>query len=102
MNWEKLKSPARATFKSQFSNFFVNWDKFESTALVQDSEVPILNLQINWEKLCTNLNLTAKNKIGNLHKSGDLNMMNEIFQFLKFQEFNEWVKICFPLGKKKF
>ena len=64
MNWEKLKSPARTTFKSHnFRNFFVNWDKCESTALVQDSEVPILNLQMNWEKLCPNLSLTAKNKI---------------------------------------
>ena len=70
MNWEKLKSPARTTFKSHnFQKIFVNWDKFESTALVQDSQVPILNLQINWERLCPNLSLTAKNKIG---KSGDL------------------------------
>ena len=61
---------------------------------------------MNWEKVCPNLSYTSENKIGKLPKAWlhfKLNMMIEIFRFLKFQEFiNELGKICFPLGKMEF
>ena len=51
---------------------------------------------MNWEKLFSNISFTAEN----LQEAGHIKMMNEIFHFLKFQEFiNELGKICFPLGK---
>ena len=34
----------------------------------QHSEILILNLCINWEKLGPTLGLTVENKMGNLHK----------------------------------
>ena len=51
---------------------------------------------MNWEKLFSNISFTAEN----LQEAGHIKMMNEIFHFLKFQEFiNELGKICFSLGK---
>ena len=59
---------------------------------------------MNRENVYPNLNFTVENIMGNLHKANfKLNPMNEIFNFLKFQDFiNEFGEICFPLGKMEF
>ena len=36
MYWETFRIPARATFKNPNFNLYVNWEKFGSTASVQD------------------------------------------------------------------
>ena len=62
-----------------------------------------MNLQTNWEKLCPNLSFTVGNKISQGWPHLILNIMQEIFNFLKFQEFiNELRKIRFSLRKMKF
>ena len=61
---------------------------------------------MNWEKVCPNLSYTSENKIGKLPKAWlhfKLNMMIEIFRFLKFQEFiNELGKYVFHWEKWNF
>ena len=59
---------------------------------------------MNWES-CPNFSFTAENKMGNLKgwTYFKINMRNEIFHLLIFQEFiNKLEKICFPLGKIEF
>ena len=72
MNWEKLRSPARATFKD--SNFLslCELGKTWKHSLRPRFQRPNLNLLMNWEKLCTNLSFTIENKMGNLHKAGHI------------------------------
>ena len=75
MNWEKLRSPARATFKNpNFRSLRENWEKTLKYSLrpYQNSKVPIWNLLMHWEKLCPNLSFTVKNKMGNLYKTGHI------------------------------
>ena len=48
MNWEKL----------------LNWEVYTA----QDNY--ILNLWMNWEKLCPELSFAVENKVGNSHKKG--------------------------------
>ena len=50
----------------------MNWKKNLKVYAAQDQhlKIQISNLQMNWEKLCPNLSLTVKNKMGNLHKKG--------------------------------
>ena len=50
----------------------MNWEKHGSIYIAQDQhfKIKILNLWMNWEKLCSNLSLTVGNKMGNLHKKG--------------------------------
>ena len=53
MNFERIE-------KSSWSNnLCVIYEKLGSTAEVQDSIVPILNLKMNWRKLYPNLIFTA-------------------------------------------
>ena len=40
------------------------------TVLDQHFKIRILNLWMNWEKLCPYLSFTVENKIGNSHKKG--------------------------------
>ena len=54
MNWEKLRSPARATFKNPKISLW-------STAEDLHSKILILNSWFNWEKLCPNLYFTIEN-----------------------------------------
>ena len=72
MNWEKLRTPARATFKHPNFQSLSELGKLGSTTYAQDSQVPISNPQMNWEKLNPNLSFTAENKKGNLHKAGHI------------------------------
>ena len=39
------------------------------TAQEQHLKIQILNLWMNWEKLCPNLNFAVENKMMNLHKN---------------------------------
>ena len=64
MNWEKLTIPIGATFKSTNFPSFYELEKLRSTAYVQESKVPVLNILMNWEKLSLNLNFIAENKMG--------------------------------------
>ena len=50
----------------------MKWEKLENTVSDQDLKVPILNQQMNWEKLCSNLSFTIENEIWNLHKAGHI------------------------------
>ena len=68
MNLEKLRSPARATFKnSGFQSFHELTKRFK----VEPSETfrnLNLNLRVNGEIVSPNLSFTVENKDGNLHK----------------------------------
>ena len=47
----------------------MNWKNLEVyTARDQHFKIQILNLWMNWEKLCSNLCFTVENMIGNSHK----------------------------------
>ena len=67
MNWEKLESPARATFKNPKLSL-LNGKIFEVQPKTNTQKMPILNLWINWENVCPNIRFTVENKISNLHK----------------------------------
>ena len=56
----------------------MNWRKNGSTALDQHYKVPILNLLVNWEKLCPNLSFTVENKMGNLHKADHISNLTSL------------------------
>ena len=67
MTWEKMRSPDRATLKNP--KIFLQIGKnLEVQPKANTQKIPILNLWMNWEKLCPNLSFTAENKIGSLHK----------------------------------
>ena len=66
MNWEKLGSPARATFKNPNSLCQMGKSSKYSLRPTNTQKIPILNLWMNWEKFCPNLRFTVENKIGNL------------------------------------
>ena len=61
MNWEKLRSPAKATFKNPKISLW-------STAEDLHSKILILNSWFNWEKLCPNLYFTIENMRDELHR----------------------------------
>ena len=63
MNWEKLKSPTRATFKNP--NFQSFYKLVEPKTNIQKSQ-----FESNGElrKVCHNLSFTVENKDGDLHK----------------------------------
>ena len=68
-------------------------------------KLPILNLWMNWEKLCTNLSFTIENKIGTLHKTRlfKLNIMKEIIHYLRYKSLSEnWQKSVINLEKINF
>ena len=67
MNWEKLGSPARATFKNPKLSLS-NGKIFEVQPKISTQKIPILNLWMNWENFCPNLRFTVENKIGNYTK----------------------------------
>ena len=104
MNWKKLESwskncekltiPAKATFKN------LNFPSL--CELKKNLDGLILNILMTWEMLCLNLNFTAENKMGNLHKAGHIStstwwMTYSVYSYLK--NLSELVKIYFPLGK---
>ena len=104
MNWEKLESwskncgkltiPAKATFKNP--NFPSLYE------LRKNLDVLILNILMTWEMLCLNLNFTAENKIGNLHKAGHISTSTWGITYSissNLKNLLELVKIRFPLGK---
>ena len=84
MIWEKLRIPAKATFKNpdfrSLGEFGKTWSKIQKSQfwikdprfLVQGVKVSILNQYINWEKFCPNLLFTAENQMGNLCKIGHI------------------------------
>ena len=61
MNWEKLGSSARATFKNPTTSLLIgkNWEVQPKT---NTQKIPILNLWMNWENVCLNLSFTIENK----------------------------------------
>ena len=66
-NWEKLRSPIRATFKNPKMYLLIG-KNVEVQPKTNTQKIPILNLWMNWENSCPNLSLAVENKIGNLHK----------------------------------
>ena len=60
MNWEKSRSPARATFRNPKISLLIG--------KTNTQKIPIWNLWRNWENLYLCLSFTVENKIGNLHK----------------------------------
>ena len=104
MNWEKLKSPARATFKNPKISLWIG-KNVEVQPKTNTQEIPILNLRMNWKYLCPNLGFTVEDKIGNLHQIGLLTFQtyhNEwyILQTQILELIEELRRICFP-GKNK-
>ena len=86
VNWEKfgiateatLRSPDRVTFKNLKVSLWIGnnlevslWVRknLEVKSKTNTQKIPVLNLWMNWEKLCPNLSFTVENKIGNLHKT---------------------------------
>ena len=66
MNWEKMRSPDKATLKKPKISLWV-WKNLEVQPKTNTQKIPILNLWTNWEN-CFNLNFTVENKTGNLHE----------------------------------
>ena len=63
--------------KKTISHLFYNLEKslkYTHTAQDQHFNIQILNLWMNWEKLCPNLSFTIENKMGNLHKKWPSNI----------------------------
>ena len=50
----------------------MNWEKLGSIHTAQDQhfKIQILNLWMNWERICHNLSFTDENRMDNLHKKG--------------------------------
>ena len=62
MTWEKMRSPDRATLKNP--KIFLQIGKnLEVQPKANTQKIPILNLWMNWEKLCPNLSFTVEKKI---------------------------------------
>ena len=58
MNWEKFRSPARAILKSSK----ILWEFGKNLKVRPETNVQkilILNLWMNWERLCPNLSFTV-------------------------------------------
>ena len=69
MNWEKSRSPARATVKNPKISLLIG-KNLEVQPKTNTQKIPILNLWRNWENLCPYLSFTVDNRISNLHKIG--------------------------------
>ena len=57
----------------------MNWKKLGSIYTInqdQHFKIQILNLWMNWEKLCPNLSFTVENKLGNSHIKKDGHISN--------------------------
>ena len=61
MNWEKLRSSARATFKNLRISLLIgkNWEVQPKT---NTQKIPILNLWMNLENVCPNLSFSLLKK----------------------------------------
>ena len=61
MNWEKLGSSARATFKNLRISLLIgkNWEVQPKT---NTQKIPILNLWMNLENVCANLSFSLLKK----------------------------------------
>ena len=69
MNWWKFECAIWAIQKSKFSSLLWTGKNLKVyTAQDQHFKIQILNLWINWEKLCPNFSFTVENKMGNSHK----------------------------------
>ena len=75
MNWEKSRSPARATFKNPKISLLIG-KNLKVQRKTNTQKIPIWNLWRNWKNLWSYLRFTVENKIGK--------------------------KTCFPLEKLKF
>ena len=60
MNWEKSRSPARATFRNPKISLLIG--------KTNTQKIPIWNLWRNWENLYPYVSFTGENRIDNLHK----------------------------------
>ena len=61
MNWVKLQSPEKATFKNPKISLWI-WKNLEIQPKINTQKIPILNVWMNWEKSCPNLSFTVQNK----------------------------------------
>ena len=105
MNWEKLKSSARAT--SQNHNFpsLCELGKAWKCSLRPNSKTQILDLLMNWEKLCPDLSSTVANKMGNLRKTGRISNLTWWLRhfILNFKNLpTNWEKYVFNWKKRGF
>ena len=84
------------------SNLFYELAKYSKvyTAQNQHFKIQILNLWMNWEKLCPNLSLTIENKMGNSRKKRwsdfELNINDWDIPLPKTLRIYQWI------GKKSF
>ena len=69
--------------------------KYTHIARDQHFKIQILNLWMNWEKLCPNLSFTIENKMGNLHKKWPSNIKLNIndcdIQFPIISRIYQWI-----------
>ena len=59
---------------------------------------------MNWEKLCPDLNFTAENKLGKLHKAGHILTLTWLTYSISSSCKNllmNWVKYMFSIGKNE-
>ena len=104
MNWEKLRSPARATIKNPKISLLIgkNWEVQFKTK-IQKSQFWIYRWTVKSYVLI--LSYTVENEMGNIHKAGHISTYHDEWEFPspQIQElFNKLWKICFPFGKMEF
>ena len=104
MNREKLRVPARATFKNpNFQSFCELGKTWKHKSKIQKSQFWIYR----WlKKLCLNLSFTAENMMGNVHKAGHISTLIWRMRYSIFSNFKNlsmnWVKYNFHLEKWNF
>ena len=94
LNWEKLRSPFRTTFKSFKISLWTGKNlELQSKTNIQKSQLWIYGLGINWESLGPNLSFTVEN---NKHNEWDIPLPQivKIYQWLGEKSF--------PLEKVEF
>ena len=72
MNWEKLRSPTKATFENSNFQFPGQLGKLWQQSLRPAFKSVSFNLWMNWENLCPNLSFAIENSMGNLRKTGHI------------------------------
>ena len=102
---EKLEIPSRFFKNHNFPSLSWIWKDLQVyTAQDQHFQIQILNLKINWEKLCPSLSFTVENKMGNSSKKGwshfKLNINDWDILLSKISRIYQWIgKNIFHRGK---
>ena len=72
MNWGKLTSLARRTFKNPNFKSVCEMPRTSKCSLTRRFKSPNFESVDDWETLCPYLSFTTENKMGNLDKAGHI------------------------------